>query len=414
MQTQTQPIALIPDLPFLDAAAPAAYQPPRLAPTIVPAGWRRQLLHARLAGAELKLVLRHPAQAGGVVRRAEQLRHDFYGEQRPQKIARVAGRYYREYHVPGWPGAAHTHYLAATIERLRPSPPPTAPLHTAYVAVTKKCPLTCEHCFEWDALNQPEKLSRADLHELVARLQARHVTQVFFTGGEPLLRAADLVAVLEQAQPGTDFWVITSGFHFTLANAQRLKAAGLTGVVVSLDHHEAAPHNAFRGSAQAYENALRAVAHAHAAGLVVCLSVCATRAFTTRANLLTYAKLARRLGVAFVQVLEPRAVGHYAGQDVALAPDQVALLEAFYEKLNHDPAYHDWPIVYYYGYHQRRTGCHAAADWFLYIDTDGDLHACPFCQQKSGSALGPDFDAALARVRTRACHAFAQARYDFA
>jgi MoaA/NifB/PqqE/SkfB family radical SAM enzyme len=404
---------LIHELPFLDAAPTPTYQPPQSPSSLVPAGWRRQLLSARLAGAELKLLAHWPRYAGGVLHRAEQLRDAFYGPRRPQKIACVAGRYYREYHVPGWPGTAHSRYVAATIARLLPTPPPSAPLHTVYLAVTKKCPLSCDHCFEWDALNQPEKLSRADLHELVSRFQARHVTQIFFTGGEPLLRVPDLVAVLEQAQPDTDFWVITSGFHFTQANAQRLKAAGLTGVVVSLDHHEPARHNAFRGSAQAYENALRAVAHAHAAGLVVCLSLCVTREFTTEANLLAYAQLARQLGVAFIKVLEPRAVGHYAGHDVALRPAQTALLDVFYEKLTYDPAYHDWPIVYYYGYHQRRMGCAGAADWFLYVDTDGDLHACPFCQQKSGSALGPDLDEGIVRVRGAGCQAFAQVRYAF-
>ena len=402
---------LIPDLTFLDA--PTAYPVPRLAPTVVPAGWRRRLLGARLTAAELQLVLRRPGRAWGVLRRAEQLRHAYYGEQRPCKIARVAGRLYREYHVPGWPGAAHTRYVAATLARLQPALAAPAPLHTVYLAVTKKCPLACEHCFEWDALNQPEKLSRADLHELVARFQARQVSQIYFTGGEPLLRVPDLVAVLQQARPGTDFWVITSGFHGTLANMQRLKAAGLTGIVVSLDHHEAARHNAFRGSARAYENALQAVAHARQAGLVVCLSVCATRDFTTEANLLAYAHLARQLGVTFVQVLEPKAVGHYAGQDVALSTSQVALLDAFYEKMSYDPAYHDWPIVTYYAYHQRRAGCSGAADWFLYVDTDGDLHACPFCQRKTGSALADDFDEALERVRTRACHTFTPTRYEW-
>ncbi|MFC7669857.1 radical SAM protein [Hymenobacter humi] len=243
---------------------------------------------------------------------------------------------------------------------------------------------------------------------LVATFQARHVSQIFFSGGEPMLRVNDLVAVVEAAQPGTDFWVITSGFNFTRENAGRLKQAGFTGVTISLDHHEPARHNAFRGSPDAYNNAVQAAAYASEVGLVVNLSLCATQEFTTEANLLAYARLARQLGVTFIQILEPRAVGHYAGKAVDLSPAQVALLEAFYVKLNFGPDYLDWPMVHYYGYHQRRMGCGGAADRFLYVDTDGDLHACPFCQKKSGSALCGSLNDSLDALNTNGCHAFAQ------
>lgn len=64
-----------------------------------------------------------------------------------------------------------------------------------------------------------------------------------------------------------------------------------------------------------------------------------------------HAQLARQLGVAFVQILEPQAVGPYADQNVALRPDQLQLLEDFYVKLNFSSEYQDWPIIHYYGYH---------------------------------------------------------------
>ena len=217
----------------------------------------------------------------------------------------------------------------------------------------------------------------------------------------------DLLQVLPAARPGTDFWVITSGFNLTRANARQLKQAGLTGVSISLDHYLPEQHNRFRGSDKAFENAIQAATHAQEAGLVVNLAVCVTREFTTAANLLRYARLARQLGVAFIQLLEPRAVGQLHGaQDVALGTVQLAVLDAFYELLNFSPAFHDWPIATYYGYHQRRLGCSGAADRFLYVDTDGDLHACPFCQKKSGSALCGSLTDSLAQVRANGCQLF--------
>ncbi|MDB5236821.1 MAG: radical protein [Hymenobacter sp.] len=394
-------------------AAPAAEVPtPRVAPTVVASRVWRGLVMAWLWLVEVRLLWRllgTPDRLRRAVADINELKRVYYGSLKVRKVARVAGRYYREYQAPGCPSVAFDTYVASTVNRFVPCRPDHDTLNLVFLAITKKCPLACEHCFEWNALNQKEVLTRAHLHEMVASFQARHVTQIFFSGGEPMLRVHDLVAVVEAARPGTDFWVITSGFNFTRENAGRLKRAGFTGVTISLDHHDPARHNAFRGSPQAYQNAVQAAAFAHEAGLVVNLSLCVTQEFTTAANLMAYARLARQLGVTFVQILEPRAVGHYAGQAVDLSLAQVALLEDFYVKLNFGPDYLDWPLVHYYGYHQRRMGCGGAADRFLYVDTDGDLHACPFCQKKGGSALGGGLDAALDGLQTRGCHAFTQA-----
>ncbi|UYZ64360.1 radical SAM protein [Hymenobacter weizhouensis] len=404
---------LIPELHYLPAAAPAesatAVPAAALPPTVVQSGWRRAALRAVFGLVDFGTVLRYlhrPGQLRQAVRQIRELRRQYYGPLRVRKVARVAGRYYREFQTPGWPSAAYTSFLATTLHRLVPFRAAGPTLQMVFLAITKKCPLACEHCFEWDALNQREKLSVADVHSMVREFQARGVTQILFSGGEPMLRMPDLLAVLRQARPGTDFWVFTSGFHFTAENARQLRQAGLTGVSISLDHHDPARHNAFRGSGQAFAAAVQAAVHAHAAGLVVCLTLCATREFTTEANLLAYARLARHLGATFIHVLEPRATGHYAGQDVDLSPAQLTLLEEFYHRLNQDDAYLDWPIVHYYGYHQRRMGCSGAADRFVYVDTDGDLHACPFCQRKVGSALHGALPASLAAVCQGGCHQF--------
>ncbi|MET4073904.1 radical SAM protein [Hymenobacter sp. UYCo722] len=402
---------LITDLTYVDVP-PVPVALPSLSPTMLTSRLKRGLVAGLFKLAEARLLfrfLRTPARVKRAIKGVEELKRTYYGDLKVQKIARVAGRYYREYQTPGWPSAAYDAYVATTVNRLVPFRGDAETLNLVFLAITKKCPLACDHCFEWDALNQKETLTREHIRDMVAEFQARHVSQIFFSGGEPMLRVNDLVAVVAAARPGTDFWVITSGFNFTRENAGRLRRAGFMGVTISLDHHEPARHNAFRGSPQAYQNAMQAAIYAHEVGLVVNLSLCATREFTTEANLLAYARLARQLGVTFIQILEPRAVGHYAGRAVDLSPAQIALLEDFYVQLNFGPDYLDWPMVQYYGYHQRRIGCSGAADRFLYVDTDGDLHACPFCQKKAGSALCGSLDDSLQAIKTGGCHAFAQA-----
>ena len=403
---------LITDLTYV-SAPPAPVSVPRLLPTMLTSRLQRGLMTGLRKLAEARLLfrfLRTPTRVKLAFEQIEELKRTYYGDLKVLKLARVAGRYYREYQTPGWPGAAYDAYVATTVNRLVPFRGDAETLNLVFLAITKKCPLACDHCFEWDALNQKETLTREHIQDMVAAFQARHVSQIFFSGGEPMLRVNDLVAVVAAARPGTDFWVITSGFNFTRENADRLRQAGFTGVTISLDHHEADRHNAFRGSAQAYQNAVQAATYAHEVGLVVNLSLCATQEFTTAANLLAYARLARQMGVTFIQILEPRAVGHYAGRAVDLSPAQITLLEDFYMKLNFGPDYPDWPMVHYYGYHQRRMGCSGAADRFLYVDTDGDMHACPFCQKKAGSALCGSLDNSLQAIKSGGCHAFAPAK----
>jgi MoaA/NifB/PqqE/SkfB family radical SAM enzyme len=54
------------------------------------------------------------------------------------------------------------------------------------------------------------------------------------------------------------FIVLSSGFNFTRENARSLKQAGLTGVVISLDHFDPEKHNAFRGFNNSFNDVTRA------------------------------------------------------------------------------------------------------------------------------------------------------------
>ena len=88
----------------------------------------------------------------------------------------------------------------------------------------------------------------------------------------------------------------------------RLRRAGLTGVTLSLDRWDRRLHDRFRGYSGAYECVVRAAEEAQRAGLALCLSLCPTREFVSPDNLDRYAQVARRMGAAFIQIVEPKAV----------------------------------------------------------------------------------------------------------
>ena len=363
---------------------------------------------------------RYGGARGGALRALRALsalRQGLRQRQRNRKYVKAGGRYFWELNCPGWPSPAFDAFIEAELDRVGPlgagdgALSASATLQTIMFAITKKCPLRCEHCSEWDALNGRERLSRADLLGLLAKFQDRGVAQVLLSGGEPLNRFDDLLAVVRDGARRSDVWLLTSGYGLTAERALALRAAGLTGVQVSLDHWDPAAHDGFRGLPGSFEWALRAAAGARAADLALCFNLCATRAFVTEENLARYARLAARLGAGFIQLLEPRAVGHYRDRDVALGADQEAALERFFLTLNHDPASDALPIVTYHAYGQRRVGCFSAGDRFLFVDTDGAAHACPFCQGAAADCRQVGADEAVAAVRARGCQKYPPVSY---
>lgn len=328
------------------------------------------------------------------------------GEKLLAKAAKVDGKYYWRLSTPGFPSEATTRLHRFEINRLCHEE--EVGLRTLLFAITKKCPLHCEHCFEWDNLHKEEVLSKSDIIEIVRKFQDYGTTQIMFSGGEPMLRINDIYDVLQSSKPGTDFWIITSGLGLTSEKARMLKEHGLSGVMVSLDHFDPLQHNSFRGSENAFENARNAVLHARQAGLVTTLSLCSTRSFTTGDHLDTYMELAKDWGVTFVQLIEPRAKGKYAGKDVLLSRQATEILDQCYLDYNTLPKYKDFPMVNYLGYHQRKVGCFGAGDRFFYIDTDGFAHICPYCDGKVCNVKDYTAKEVIQLLSRHACHSFAQ------
>jgi MoaA/NifB/PqqE/SkfB family radical SAM enzyme len=317
------------------------------------------------------------------------------------KNVKIGNRYYLNMNAPGWPSQSFNrfikHQLLKSGENIAPG------VHTLILAITKKCGFQCEHCFEWNELNKPEKLTRTELQRIICRFHELGLSQVQLSGGEPLNRFNDIIYLLNNKEPGTDFWLYTSGYNLSAEKAKALQRNGLTGVVISIDHHEASEHDRFRGVDKAWLHAQDAIRHALQVDLAVTLSCCVTRSFCTRENLDKYMQMAKDAGVAFVQMLEPRAVGHYAGKDVGLKKEDIRILEEFYEYYSQDTNRKDYPILTYHSYHVRRAGCQGSARDYVYVDTNGFIQSCPFCTQKWFSALEDDLQTNLKKMKIIGC-----------
>lgn len=327
------------------------------------------------------VTLKKPALIFSSFKNLIRLNKETWGSQM-KKVYKMNGRYYTNLYTPGWPSAAYNAMIKN--ELLRHAYPLTAidKLCFIFFAVTRKCPMRCEHCLEWDNLNQKETFTGEELKHVVDIYQKQGVMQIHFSGGEPLVRIHDLAETIAYAKDKSECFVVTSGFNLTEENALLLKHSGCRGIIVSIDHYLPHLHNRFRNHNDIFNKAVAGVKASLHAGMLTTLSVCTTKEFIDGGHLLPYLEFAKNLGVHFVQLLEPKNIGHYSGQDVLLEEKHLKILEDFFTTINHEKKYKDYPVVMYHGFHQRRIGCYAGSR-SLYIDSAGDVHACPFCHTKS-------------------------------
>jgi MoaA/NifB/PqqE/SkfB family radical SAM enzyme len=332
------------------------------------------------------------------------VRNDMTHQNTFPKLAFVDGKYFMSSNMNGWP-SKHFHRTIDIEIRSRKQEKMSRleQLRGVQIAFTKKCPLNCEHCYEGDILNLKDTLTLDDHRKILQKIQQVGISIIQFGGGDPMAKVDDIVSLLEGAEKTADFWMYTSGYKFNEKNAFRLKKAGLTGVSLGLDHYEREKHNAFRRNDKAYDWVLEGAEAAKKAKLVLTLTVCVTREFCSETHLMNYMLLAKELGASFVQLLEPRAEGNYAGKDVMLSLDELQLIHEFFIKINNWKAFEDYPIILYNGFIQRKAGCPGAGSRFIFIDTDGNMNACPFCRNSKVPFLSLDHESGLQQISKEGC-----------
>src|SRR5262245_52009711 len=104
----------------------------------------------------------------------------------------------------------------------------------ANLIITRRCNLSCGYCFEYDKVSPPVPLEALEERiDHIARLRAVFVT---LTGGESLLNPhADEVVAYVRERKMIPF-LNTNGYLLTREWIERLNAAGLYGLQISIDN----------------------------------------------------------------------------------------------------------------------------------------------------------------------------------
>jgi MoaA/NifB/PqqE/SkfB family radical SAM enzyme len=257
------------------------------------------------------------------------------------------------------------------------------------VAVTDKCQCKCIHCSAANHTRSTSSLSLEDLQRVIRESVDAGVTNVTFTGGEPLLREDLEEAISAVPLNKAVSLVFTNGLGLTAERARRLKSAGLWGVQVSLDSPNPEEHDEMRGWTGCFEAVKNGIRAAKEAGLFVGLSTYATNAFVQESRLGKMAALGASWGVHELTVFDAIPSGRLQGcEEVLLTPSSRACLLEEARKLRR--IYRTRMHVITQSWTNSRSGfaryigC-LAGHYQFHISAGGDFRPCDFTPLSIGN-----------------------------
>ena len=260
-----------------------------------------------------------------------------------------------------------------------------------------RCDQACAHCGSRAGKPRPRELDTSEVLEVGAALARLGCREVSLIGGEAYLRPDIEVIVADLARRGMRVVMQTGGRTFDRDRAERLRAAGLSALGVSVDGLSKT-HDRLRGNLGSHRAALAALVAAREAGLVITANTQVNK--LNMGELRELCGLLRGHGIQSWQVQLTVAMGRAADRpewivapsDVVDIIDTLAALQL--EAMNEaGPGGIPFNIVGgnnlgYYGPHElvlrsrpggdveHWGGCKAGVD-VIGIESDGTVKACP-------------------------------------
>jgi MoaA/NifB/PqqE/SkfB family radical SAM enzyme len=269
------------------------------------------------------------------------------------------------------------------------------------ISTTNCCPYSCAFCSTNARHNTDTDLDEDLIKQTIRQVEDLGVATIILHGGEPMYRYDRFLRLVKHVSKDTCLWMFTTGYGLTAEKAAELKANGLFGAWVSLDHYQPEVHNRMRGHAEAFENVCSAVEHFRNAGVYTCLSLVPPPDFVEADNFKKYYDLAKRLGVAEIRVMEVKPSGREACRG---AIPHSSVLEQLQKDLFRDPAYSDHPPLSGLSTWLEKDpalGCQCRFE-YLFITSTGEVQPCEATQISFGNIKDEPFP----EIYQRMCKAF--------
>ena len=198
---------------------------------------------------------------------------------------------------------------------------------------TRRCNLNCKHCraFAEDHPYDNELDTKASF-KLLDQIREVGTPIIILTGGEPLLRDDIFDIAAYGAKIGLRMVMAPNGTLITPKIAERLKTCGIKRISVSLDGSTPQSHDDFRGLKNAFNDSIRGIKIAKAAGLEFQINTVITK--TNLEEIPKILSLAEQLGAVahHIFLLVPTGRGKYIADSAIDSKEYEETLNWFYDQ----------------------------------------------------------------------------------
>ncbi len=284
------------------------------------------------------------------------------------------------------PSPAHERMFESVISTLIYKRP--VPL-AATIGITGQCQYSCNHCSASGRDPKRSDMSYMEIQRVIAECLALGVSNITFTGGEPLLNK-DITRLIASV-PGelAVTQVFTNAAALSSSMIADLKSAGLYGIQISLDSADPREHDQMRGFKGAFAAVGEGAREAREKGLLVGISTYATRDRIDRGFLPDVASLVYGWGVNEITVFDAIETGSLRGKKELLI-DRISRRRLIADMKNINRRYRGKLRIVTQSWtnsgqsFSRFIGC-LAAKFQIHITAQGDFTPCDFTPLSFGN-----------------------------
>lgn len=289
-------------------------------------------------------------------------------------------------YLPPMPSLAHQRMFESVISTLIYKRP--VPL-AATIGITGQCQYSCKHCSASGRDPKRSDMSYKEIRRVIDECLALGVSNITFTGGEPLLNK-DITRLIASV-PGelAVTQVFTNAATLSSSMIAELKSAGLYGLQISLDSADPIEHDQMRGFKGAFAAVGEGAREAREKGLLVGISTFATRDRIERGFLPDLASLVQSWGVSEITVFDAIETGSLREKNEFLI-DKISRRRLIADMKIINRRYRNKLRVVTQSWtnsgqsFSRFIGC-LAAKFQIHITAQGDLTPCDFTPLSFGN-----------------------------
>ena len=239
---------------------------------------------------------------------------------------------------------------------------------------TSACNLKCKGC--WAAeYGHKSNLTNEEMQSIVSQGKEMGTHFYMLTGGEPLIRKDDIIALAEKNKDCA-FVIYTNATLVDQKFCEDMNRVGNIGLAVSLEGNAAT--NDWRRGEGAYEKSLAAMELLHKNKCLFGVSVCYTSKNIDEVTSDEFMKLIIGKGAKYALYFNYMPVGHDADKELIPTPAQREFMYNWLKKSRNSKTGNPIFVMDFQNDAEYVGGCIAGGRNYFHVNSNGDIEPCVF------------------------------------